>query len=170
MKRKVISILVMLYFVIFAMAGSALAHTDDEGKNTDKKSDKKEMWKKHKAMMQAKIVKALELDKETSEKLTAILDNYGKKRHELRHSFKSNFKELKEAVNKKDEAAMKDILDKIDEAHKELKTLMESEKGEINALLTVPQQAKYALVKADFFKHMKKMMSEKHNMKKDNPK
>ncbi|QWR77878.1 Spy/CpxP family protein refolding chaperone [Candidatus Magnetomonas plexicatena] len=162
MKRKVISILVMLYFVVFAMAGSALAHNDDEGKSSDKKSDHKEMWKKHKAMMQEKMIKALGLDKETSGKLITIFDNYGKKRHELRHSFKSNIKELKEAVNKKDEAAMKDILGKMDEAHKELKNLMESEKGEINGLLTVQQQAKYALFKADF---RKKMMG-KH-MKKD---
>ncbi|WP_420265793.1 hypothetical protein [Candidatus Magnetominusculus dajiuhuensis] len=160
--KRLAGVMVVLCLMMFAVTCNA----ETEAQDTGKKVHKKEMHEKFKAERRKKLLKALDLDKETSAKLVAVLDSYDKKRHDAMKSMRDDIKGLREAVNNKKADDIKDLMGKIEDNHNALKATMESEKTEIKGILTQEQQAKLLLFMVDSRKQHWKSMSEKHGHKK----
>ncbi|KWT84931.1 hypothetical protein [Candidatus Magnetominusculus xianensis] len=149
--KKSAAVIVVLCLMMFAVTCNA----ETEKQNTDRKMHNHEQFKTAKRQH---LLKALDLDKETSAKLTAVLDSYDTKRHDAKKSMKDNIKDLREAVKNKKGDAIKDLLGKLESNHAAFKALMESEKTEIKGILSEEQQARYILFMVDFHKKLRKSM------------
>ncbi|MCG6552743.1 MAG: Spy/CpxP family protein refolding chaperone [Candidatus Magnetominusculus sp. LBB02] len=155
--KKLVGVVAVLCLLMFAVTVNAETQTQDAGKKDHYKAMKKER--------REKLLKALALDKDTSAKLTAVMDSYSKKRHEAMKSMKEDIKALREAVNGRKADAIKEALGKIEESHSAFKTMMESEKTEIKGILSDEQRAKFVLFMVDAHKHHRN--AEKHEKPKE---
>ncbi|MBF0519307.1 MAG: hypothetical protein HQK92_06245 [Nitrospirae bacterium] len=131
--------------------------------------DMEQMHQKIKALKKKMMTDALSLDKDSSEKLMAVVDKYDDKKHVLMHNMRDDIRNLKKAVDSKKDDTTKTLAEKILQNQKELYILKQTEIDELKTVLTPEQQAKYILFSVDFHRTIKKIMAEKRrNHNKDN--
>jgi len=158
MKRRVFNCLFSLFLVI-GFSGVCTAEpsefdrppSKDQMENVRKRIETLRMWK---------LTKTLDLDEKTSAQLFPLINKYDKKRAELEVSMKEGMKDLREALKEKREGNLKNIIDKLEQNHKEMQKINDEERAELKKVLSVEQQAKFIIFQQEFDMEIRKIISE----------
>jgi len=107
-----------------------------------------------------RLTKALDLDEKTSSRLFPVLNRFDRKRHELEQSLRDGMRDLREAVREGRDSALKGILDRLEQNHREMQRLNEEERAELKRLLSVRQQAAFVIFQQEFQQDIRRMIEE----------
>lgn len=147
--------------VLFVLGCFALAQAAPDPAINHKEMS--EMYRKIRALKKKKIVEALALNKESADKILSVIDKYDNKRRESNRSMREDVRNLKKAVDDKQDDAVKTLVDKITQNRKDLLLLNQAEMDELKSVLTVEQQARYILFSIDFHKAIRRIIAEKRS-------
>jgi len=126
-------------------------------------SDKKreEIRRKIEAIRIWRLTEVLDLDAETSAKLSSLLSSMDMKRKNVMKDYTQAMRELRVSVNntKPDETKIKTALDTIEKKHHEMENIRDQELSGIKNILTVEQQGRFLLFQHEFNHEMRKMFA-----------
>jgi len=122
---------------------------------------REEVRKKMEAVRIWKLTEELKLDAGSSAKLASLLSSLNQQRRDIMQEQKKNMEELQTSLQtqKPDESKLKTLLDKLNKNHLAMQDLREKELIGLKDLLTIEQQARYALFQQKFMREMRGMIS-----------
>ncbi len=159
MKRRIL-ISLLLLFLVPGFSEICMAEptefdrppTKEQMENVRKRIETLRIWK---------LTKTLDLDEKTSTQLFPLINKYDKKRAELEVSMKEGMKDLRGTLkDKKGEGNLKNIIDKLEQNHKEIQRINDEERTEMKKVLTVEQQAKFIIFQQEFERDIRKIIEE----------
>lgn len=106
-----------------------------------------------------KLTKELELDEKTSAQLFPLLNRHDRKKTELEQGILMSMRELRQSLSG-NKGQIKNILDRIEQQHRDLQREKTAEWDDVKRILSVEQQAKYLLFQSDFQREMSRMITE----------
>ena len=121
---------------------------------------RKELRKKVAAVRIWKLTEALQLDADTSAKLSAILSSMDQKRLDIQREQRESFRALQQSLDspKPDESKIKNYLEKLEKNHHAMEELRNKEVNGLKKVLTTEQQARYLLFQQEFRSEMRGMI------------
>jgi Spy/CpxP family protein refolding chaperone len=122
---------------------------------------REEVRKKIEAVRIWRLNEALELDPDTSAKLSSILSSYGRQRKVIRRVQMRTMRALRLAVKsqKPDELKIKANLDKLEKNRHAMQDLRNNEFRAVKNILTIEQQARYIVFEKEFMQEMRGMIN-----------
>lgn len=158
MKRRILISLLFL-FLVPGFSEICMAEppeferppTKEQMENVRKRIETLRIWK---------LTKTLDLDEKTSAQLFPLINKYDKKRTEAEIVMKEGMKDLREALKDRRESALKNILDKLEQSHKEMQRINDEERAEMKKVLTLEQQAKFIISQQEFERDIRKIIEE----------
>ncbi|MEW6008011.1 MAG: hypothetical protein AB1595_07725 [bacterium] len=144
---------IFLVLLLFGFAANIMAEPQ-EGFERRKEGLKKVRERIEKVRIK-ELTKILNLDQETSHKLSSILSKYHKERAKRADNLRDCIETLREAVEEKDRDEIKEALARLEKNHKKMQEINEEEKEEIKDILTPEQEAKFILFQLGFEKRIR---------------
>lgn len=112
-----------------------------------------------------KMMEALDLDKQTADKIMEIRKKFLSRRKEIQQSLANDFQTLRDILKsprgQEDPNKLGSIIADVREKRKKLETLQDELYNEVSSLLTVRQQAELILFLKDFQKELRQMIRPK---------
>jgi len=105
-----------------------------------------------------KMTKALDLDEATAARLFPLLNRYDKRRFRIERAVRKDMTELKRALDTRKMDELQEILQRLEDRHRELQRLNDEEREEIKRILTPEQQARYVLFQYRFKRELREMI------------
>lgn len=158
MKRYIISILLTSFLVLgIALNGMALPDEDDFDRPPTKELREK-IRNRIETLRMWRLTRALDLDEKTAARLFPLLNRYDKKREKIERGIRDDMDALRSALNDKRMSELKDILESLEDKHRELQRLNDEERAELKKVLTPEQQAKYILFQYRFKRDIRRII------------
>jgi Spy/CpxP family protein refolding chaperone len=155
MKRyMIITMLVSLMIMSTATYGLAVPDIDDP----PKKERHERIRESIETLRMWKLTKALDLDEATASRLFPLLNRYDKKRYRIEKTVRKDMRDLKRALEDRRMSELQEILQRLEDKHRELQRLNDEERAELKKILTPEQQARYVLFQYKFKKDMRRMI------------
>ena len=125
--KKHMAIWTVSLFLVLGSASAGMAQqtnpdrpaTREQMENVRKRVEVLKMWK---------LTKALDLDEKTSARLFPLLNRYDKKRFQLEARIRDDMRDLRGALNEKQEGRLKNILDRLEQNHTEMQATNDQER------------------------------------------
>lgn len=128
----------------------------------DLRPDRDRMRERVETLTMWKIMNALDLDKQKSEKILQIRSDFLKRRKELRTSLHDDFQQLKrllkESKNDRGENQLADVLQSIRSKRRELSGLWDKQYEAVSKVLPVRKQAELVLLLKDVHREMRSLV------------
>lgn len=159
MERHIFKILLLL-FLILGFTANGLSETQADSDKPPTKEQMEKVRKRVATLKMWKLTKALDLDEKTSAQFFPLVNRYDKKRAEIENAMRDGIRELQESLKEKREGQLKDILERLEQNHKNLQRINEEEREELKKILTVEQKAKFVIFQHEFNREMKRIISE----------
>lgn len=159
MQKNVFTFL-FLFFLLVGFAVNSIAEPPEDFDRPPTKEQMKRVRERIETLRMWKLTKALDLDEKTSAQLFPLLNRYDKKRAEIEQSIWAGIKGLKESLREKREGKLRDILDRLEQDHRELQRTNDEERADLKRILTIEQQAKFVLFQQEFNKEIRKIIAE----------
>jgi len=133
MKKHMAKILLSVV-MLFGFAAYGLAEPPDFEKPPTKEQ-KERVRQRIETLRMWKLTKDIDLDEKTSAQLFPLLNRYDKKRAEIEHAMQESMKELKDCLREKREGQLRGILDRLEQNHKGMQSLKDTEWEEMKKIL-----------------------------------
>jgi len=153
----IITMLVTIMITGLATYGLAVADMDDLG-GPPPKGKHERIRERIETLRLWKLTKALDLDEVTASRLFPLLNRYDKKRFRIEKAVRKDMGDLKRALEDGNRNEIQEILQRLEDRHRELQRLNNEEMAEIKKILTPEQQARYVLFQYRFKREMRKMI------------
>jgi len=145
-----------LTLLALALCVDSDAFSSGRNRGVDRGQEKLEiitMWK---------MMEALDLDKETADKIFDIRRKYLEKKRELRNDLQADFRKLRDLLSESSETVaegtLKQLLTTIREKRKKLQSLWGEQYDEVSKVLSVRRQAQLMLFLKDFRKEIQSLL------------
>lgn len=158
MRKHMVKILLSL-IILFGFTAYGLAEPPDFEK-APTKEQKEKVRQRIETLRMWKLTKDLDLDEKTSGQLFPLLNRYDKRRAEMENAMQENMNALRESLREKREGQLRGILDRLEQNHKGMQSLRDSEWDEMKKILTIEQQAKYVIFLQEFDREMRRIIRE----------
>ncbi|MEW6110096.1 MAG: hypothetical protein AB1632_13160 [Nitrospirota bacterium] len=152
--------LVLLFALIFAAEGLCVMPEGDEPGSPPSKKQITRVRERIESIRMWKLTQALDLDEKTAASLFPIMSKYDKKRTEAERNIRESIKALKENLRDRNEHKLNDILERLEQYHRELQNIKDEEWTELKRILSTEQQAKFILFLQDFQREMREMIAQ----------
>jgi Spy/CpxP family protein refolding chaperone len=128
----------------------------------DWRPDREKIQERIETLTMWKMMNALNLDKQTSEKILQIRSDFLKRRKELRSSLGDDFRQLrrmlKESKGDQDTSQLAELLKRIRDKRRELSTLWDTQYEQVSKVLSVRKQAELVLFFKDLHREMRSLV------------
>lgn len=122
---------------------------------------REEVRKKIEAVRIWRLTEELNLDTDTSAKLSSLLSSLEQKRRTIMREQMEAMRDLRSMLKaaKPDEAKIKPLLEKLERNHHEMQGVRDQEAKGLKGILTVEQQARFLVFQQEFQREMRDMIS-----------
>jgi Spy/CpxP family protein refolding chaperone len=122
---------------------------------------REEVRKKIEAVRIWRLTEELNLDTDTSAKLSSLLSSLEQKRRTIMREQMEAMRDLRSMLKaaKPDEAKIKPLLEKLEKNHHEMQGVRDQEAKGLKGILTVEQQARFLVFQQEFQREMRDMIS-----------
>lgn len=157
--ERIITIAFCTVIMIVGLCADSFAEPPDfdrppgreQADNVRKRIETMKMWR---------LTKALDLDEKTSSRLFPILNKNDRRRFEAERSLREGMQDLREALKERRAEKLKSLLDRVEQAHKEMMKVNEEERAELKKVLSLEQQAKYIIFQQEFDMELRRMIAD----------
>ena len=159
MKKHVVKML-LLFFLMFGFAATSMAEPRGDFDAPPTREQMEKVRNRIETLRMWKLTKALDLDEKTSAQIFPLLNRYDKKRAEIEIAMREGIKELRESLKEKREGQLKNILERLEQNHKNMQRMNDEEREDLKRILTVEQRAKFIIFQQEFDREIKKIIEE----------
>jgi|Deesub1362A_J573_1020465.scaffolds.fasta_scaffold00882_13 Spy/CpxP family protein refolding chaperone len=157
--RRYTIITMLVSILIMGFASYALAIPDfDNPEGPPPREDHEKIRERIETLRMWRLTKALDLDEATASRLFPLLNRYDKKRYRIEKAVRKDMRDLKRALDSRRMDELQEILQRIEDRHRELQRLNDEERAELKRILTPEQQARYLLFQYRFKRELREMI------------
>ncbi len=159
MRKAVFKFLVLL-FMVAGVTINGWAEQPDGFDRPPTRQQMEKVWERIETLRMWKLTKALDLDEKASAQLFPLLNRYDKRKAEIEIALRDSMRELRQSLREGREGSLKNILDRLEQNHREMQRINDEEWAGLKRVLTIQQQAKFIIFRQEFDREIRRIITE----------